>query len=144
MISRTKDIFDLMDNIWSRANNNVYWTEKSNIYDNSSSFLPKVDVYSNNKSYLLRVECPGLSKSEVSIKCDGGLLVISGEKKFNTPDEFTTKRRECGYGSFVRNFELPSDITSNDINAKMENGLLEITITKPEAKKPKSTDIKIT
>lgn len=138
MITRSRDLFDIMDDLWGR-NTSPYMTKTG--YELVKS---KVDVYSNDKSYFIRVELPGLSKSDVSIKCENSVLTISGEKKNTQPVDTTCSRQECAYGSFTRTFDLPANITSNDISAKMENGVLEITITKPEAKKPKSIDIKIT
>jgi HSP20 family protein len=72
----------------------------------------------------------------VKIKVEKNLLTISGEKKEETTDETKkVKRKEFSYKSFSRSFTLPENIELDKVEAKYENGILNINIAKKEAQK---------
>ncbi len=108
-----------------------------------SVFVPKVDIIENEKSYELQVAAPGLTKEDFNIELKDNLLTVSGERKFT--DEKKEKNYhtvETQYGSFSRSFSLPENVDSEKINAKYNNGILELTIPKDE-KKALKTSIKV-
>ena len=83
---------------------------------------------------------PGYSKKDITISIMDGKLVISSEKEKSTEDKY--RLQEFSYGAFKRSFNLPKDANQEDINAKVTNGILHLTIgIMPEAK-PKKIIIK--
>lgn len=107
-----------------------------------TSFTPTVDIYENDENIVINAELPGLTKEEVSIDLDGRVLTISGERKLSEEtDKKTFYKKERYYGSFKRSFTLPEFIDQEKINAEFLNGVLEITIAKPEEVKPKQIAI---
>jgi HSP20 family protein len=105
-----------------------------------SSFLPKVDIIENQDSYEVHFAVPGLSKEDFNIELKDNLLTVSGERKFS--DEKKDKNYhsiETQYGSFSRSFSLPENTDTGKINAKYNNGILELTIPKDEKKALKQT-----
>ena len=105
-----------------------------------SRFVPKVDIAENETSFELHVAAPGLSKEDFKIELNDGQLTVSGERKFTTEKKDKKFHSvETQYGSFVRSFSLPENVDVEKINAKYNNGILELTIPKDEKKALKQT-----
>jgi len=105
-----------------------------------NSFVPKVDVIEGEKAFELHVEVPGMKKEDFNIEIKDNYLTISGERKFSTEKkEKDYHSIETRYGSFSRSFTLPDSVNSEKINAKYNNGILELTLPKDEKKLLKST-----
>lgn len=105
-----------------------------------SSFVPNVDIIENENSYELHVEVPGMKKEDFNIELKDNYLTVSGERKFTSEKkEKNFHSMETKYGSFSRSFTLPENVDSSKINAKYNDGILELTIPKDEKKALKST-----
>ncbi len=105
-----------------------------------NSFVPKVDVIEGEKAFELHVEVPGMKKEDFNIEINDNHLTISGERKFSTEKkEKDFHSIETRYGSFSRSFTLPDTVNADKINAKYNNGILELTLPKDEKKLLKST-----
>ena len=108
-----------------------------------SSFMPKVDVIENDNSYELHVAVPGLSKEDFKIELQDHFLTVSGERKFtNEKNDKSYHSIETQYGSFSRSFSLPENVDGAKIQAKYNNGILEVVVPK-DAKKELKTSIKV-
>lgn len=111
-----------------------------------SSSVPAVNVKETDKTFEVDVAAPGFNKKDFNISVDNGLLTVSAERqeeKEKEGDNYT--RREFGYESFSRSFNLPTNTNEEDISAKYENGILRLSIAKknqPESKLRKAIDIK--
>jgi HSP20 family protein len=105
-----------------------------------SVFVPKVDVVENESSFELHIAAPGMNKEDFKVEFNEGALTISGERKLsNEQKEKNFRSIETHYGSFQRTFNLPDNIVADKINAKYNNGILEVTIPKDEKKVVKQT-----
>lgn len=99
--------------------------------------MPKVDVRENGDAITVEAELPGMEEKDVDVTLRDGILTIKGEKK----SERTTKEddyhmSERSYGSFQRSFRVPDSVDNENISAKLEKGVLHITLPKrPEAVK---------
>jgi|UniRef100_A0A7V3RFD2 HSP20 family protein len=102
-------------------------------------FTPAVNISETDKSYEFEVELPGMKREDVELSIDDGVLTISGEKKEERKEEKKEyKKFERSYGKFERTFSLPKNIDENNVSAKFENGVLNISILKsPESKSTK-------
>ncbi len=124
-------------NIQSNLLSNI-WNE----FERPASFLPAVDSVETETSYLLSFDLPGVKKDDLEIEIKDKYLIVSGERK----DEHSDKNKANGifersYGQFKRQFLLPETV-SDDIHAKYENGVLELTLTKiPETTRTKKIEI---
>ena len=105
---------------------------------------PAVDIVEDKDKYTLKADLPGMKQEEVKVEVEDGVLRISGERKFERKegDEKHYTYYERSYGAFERRFTLPKDTDSERIDAKYENGVLEVSIPKTEAKKPKEIKVK--
>jgi HSP20 family protein len=105
-----------------------------------STFIPKVDIIENTDSFEIQLAVPGLNKEDFKIELNDNYLTVSGERKFtNEKKERTFHSIETHYGSFSRSFSLPENVDGTKINAKYNNGILELTIPKDEKKALKQT-----
>ncbi len=105
-----------------------------------SAFVPKVDVIENENAYELHIAAPGLSKEDFNIELKDNYLTVSGERKFtNEKKEKNYRSIETQYGSFSRSFALPENVDGSKINAKYNNGILELIVPKDEKKALKTT-----
>ena len=109
-----------------------------------SHWAPRVDVAEDENGITLAAELPGLDKKDIHIHLENGVLTIAGERDFESEekkDHFT--RVERFYGSFSRSFNLPSTVDQSAVNAKMDKGVLTITLPKREEAKPKQIEVKV-
>ena len=84
-----------------------------------------------------------MSKDDVSISLEDGVLAIRGEKKHESKEETDEVRRyERTYGIFQRSFVVSDSIDSDTIDATFENGVLTLTLPKAEKAKPKQIALK--
>ncbi len=104
---------------------------------------PAVDITETDDEYRVHAELPGVSKDDVAVELEQGVLTLRGEKK-SQRDEKTEKGRhlECSYGAFSRTLTLPQDADPDQISASFKDGILDITIAKNPESKPKQIAIK--
>lgn len=122
-----------------------FFNEFSKNVDFPVNRFPRVDVVDDEKSINLIAELPGVKKEDVKILLEDGFLTVSGEKKneFEGKEEINIIRNERLFGKFERKFELPEDINPDEIKAKFENGVLNISIDKLVPEKPKERIIEV-
>jgi len=110
----------------------------------SDSFSPKIDISEGEKNINVIAEIPGVSKDNIKIVLQDNIITIEGEKKreeVKKGDNFY--RSERSYGSFKRCFTLPAEVDSDNIEAKYENGILNISMKKLEVKQAKEKVIEL-
>ena len=108
----------------------------------ANSTAPAVNVKEDEKAYTLEMAAPGLKKEycRVSVNEDGNLSVAI-ENKMEHKEEDKKQhylRREFSYTNYEQNYTLPDDVKKEEISAKVENGILTVTMpkeTKEEQKK---------
>ncbi len=108
------------------------------------AFKPRVDISEDSANVYFIAELPGMNKEDVKITInEENMLTIKGEKKSSIGDGNSTHRSERIFGSFERAFVLPENIATGNVQAKFENGLLELTIAKVEPPKPNEIEVAI-
>jgi HSP20 family protein len=104
-------------------------------------FTPAVDLHETKDFYLVSMDLPGVAEKDVKIDVQQGRLTVSGERVRTKNEEGLFKRFERSYGRFERSFALPQDISQEGIQARFENGVLEILVPKAEVAKPRAIAI---
>lgn len=104
-----------------------------------------IDWKETSRAHVFKADVPGMKKEEVTVEVeDGGVLQISGEKIKEQEERGDTWHRiERGRGKFLRRFRLPENVKVEEVKASMENGVLTVTVPKPEPKKPDVRSIEI-
>ena len=65
-----------------------------------------------------------------------------GERKPQVPEKATCHRQERGFGSFVRVLTLPFEVNRDNVDARFENGVLQVKLAKHESAKPRKITVK--
>lgn len=105
-------------------------------------FMPSVDISEDEKQFEVSVALPGMKKEDIKVDLENGRLSISGERKMENQENGKNYYRvESAFGSFSRSFFLPDSVDEDSIEAKYEDGLLNITIQKDETKTRKQIEI---
>ena len=107
-------------------------------------WAPHVDVIETDEELTLTAELPGLSENDVTINLENSVLSVSGEKTAIRNEDETEQRShvwERRYGSFNRSFTLPRTVSTEDISALFENGVLTIHMPKVPGAKGRTIEI---
>lgn len=110
----------------------------------TAGFVPPVEMVIDGSDVLVRLELPGIDiDKDVEVEVHDGRLTVSGSREETVEEQSEDRKvlvREHRYGSFRREFALPTGITGDDVEAHYENGILEIRIegvAQPEPKPQK-------
>lgn len=124
--------------VWDEFLNRDVFNWGSN-YANTGTSMPAVNIRETAESFHVEMAAPGMEKKDFKIELDGQTLTISSEKQDQQEKEGELyNRKEFSYRSFYRTFHLPKDVVDADkIQAKYENGLLQLEIPKKEEAKQK-------
>ena len=119
--------------------------EKVGVTPYSNSAYPKVNVYEYDDKVGVIAEIPGLSKKDIGVEVEDGVLTIKGNKHHGLFDEAkaTILRKELKHSSFSRSFTLGSELDGDSIKANFKDGLLSVEIPKLKPVEPKVTTVKI-
>ena len=110
--------------------------------DGERVLTPMLDIVEDEHAFVVTAELPGLSKEDVQIQLENGVLSISGEKKqvLETKGQ-SWHRAERRYGTFYRAVSLPRGVAGEGTEAKFEGGVLTVRVPKREDVKPKAIKI---
>ncbi len=116
---------------------NTNWMEKAN------ATAPAINVIENEKSYDVELAAPGLTKDDFKVSLDHeGNLSINMEKKVENNGEKKHGhylRREFSYTKYQQLLTLPDDVDKEHIEAKVENGVLNVCLPKVVKAAPEDT-----
>jgi HSP20 family protein len=100
-----------------------------------------VDIREDEKSIYVDAELPGMSKEDVEVSIENGLLTISGEKKIEHQAKGREDLKERYFGRIYRSLTLPSQVNENTVKATMADGILHLTLEKVEQPKARRIEI---
>ena len=105
----------------------------------------KTDVVENDNEYKLDIELAGFSKDDIKIELSDGYLTISANKTENTEKSEGDKyiRRERSVKSLKRSFLVEDLVDEDKISAKMQDGILHLTLPKKEPQIPEKKTVLI-
>lgn len=106
------------------------------------AWRPSVDIYETPENIIIEADLPGISKNQVSVEVKDNILTLRGERALEATDHNYLKKERC-CGTFQRAFTMQYTVTPEKIKAKFKDGVLEISIPKPEEEKPKRISVNI-
>ena len=110
--------------------------------DMGEEWSPSVNFYDKDGKFFLTAELPGLTRENIKISIDQGVLTITGTKESRKEEEGANYYlKESAYGSFSRSFRLPGEVEEGQIAATFKDGVL--TLEMPHKEKPSSRTIEI-
>ena len=115
----TKDLWN-----WGMENNS-----------STGTTIPAVNIKENNENFVVEMAAPGMKKDDFKVELNGNTLTITSDKNFEEESKEGERymRKEFSYQSFTRVFTLSKDVVDAEkIEARYENGLLQLLIPKKE------------
>lgn len=105
---------------------------------------PAMDVVEDADAIRVTVELPGMTPADLDVHLENNRLTISGEKKEAPQTERGLRWHvaERRYGRFTRSLVLPRDVEQDGVEARFENGVLDLRIPKSEKSKPRRIEIR--
>ena len=101
-------------------------------------WAPAIDLLERDDSLVLKADLPGMSEDDVQIEVRDNVLKIAGERQAeHEAKENGYYRVERAFGRFSRSLQLPDGVDADRIAASFDKGVLEVTIPKPEQRKPR-------
>jgi len=139
-----------------RVSSGPFWNQLQNLsaevlerLDNGSAFrgfapaFPALNVWEEGDSLVVEAELPGMKPADIEILVTGGdQLTLKGERKPLTVEKSTLHRQERGYGKFERTLQLPYMVDAEKVEARFENGVLRIQLSKHEAARARKIEVK--
>ena len=138
--------------------NRVFDRWGDNRFPAETAPFPAINVWEDEHAFTAQAELPGLDLKDVEIYITGqNQLTIKGERKLPLPGSVSEAgraggasgasktvqhRQERGFGKFVRTLTLPSPVDDNQVEARLENGVLTMRLPKHERAKPRRIAIK--
>jgi HSP20 family protein len=130
------------NNVWNAHSQWEKEIEKFfDVFSKSDYIAPPCEVLDGEKIYTISLDVPGLRKDDLDIEVKDNHLHISGERKSSVDEKDNVLRSERRYGKFSRVFNLPQNINTDAIEARFENGVLEIALPKEEKSQSKKIAI---
>jgi HSP20 family protein len=133
-----RELDRLLDEIWSGFGSAAAASEVG-------EFSPRVDISETDDAYRVTAELPGLEEKDFDVSLEGDILTVRGEKRV----EREAKREgythvETSSGVFQRAFRLPVEVDPDSVKATFRNGVLNVTLPKPEGAAERARTIPIT
>jgi len=120
----------------------------NDIMPRANTTAPAVNVKEDEKAYTMEVAAPGIKKEfcRVNINDDGNLNIAIENKMEHKEEEKKHHylRREFSYSNYEQSYTLPEDVDKENISAKVEHGILTVTlpkVTKEEVKTARAIEI---
>ena len=106
---------------------------------------PKVNIVETDSSFTLMAEVPGLTGKDIDIEMKDGILTLKGKSgpEEDTAAEGTVHIREIDAWNFERDFRLGEQVDPDGVTARLENGVLFVSLAKKEKAKPRKVEIKV-
>jgi HSP20 family protein len=105
--------------------------------------FPPVNVWEDDEAYHLEAELPGLKREDLDVQVrQRNQLTIQGERKPDPALQGAWHRRERGTGRFQRTFSLPVPVDADKVEARLENGVLHLTLPKAAEARPRRITVK--
>ena len=130
-----------------------------------TSWAPAVDVSETDDAYVIEADLPGLKKEDIELTVEDEVVTVKGTRnsarhcapsarhcapsaRHCAPNETEDKptgyhRIERGYGEFRRSFCIPGGVDADKVQANFTDGVLHVTLPKPEQRKPKQIEVKV-
>lgn len=108
----------------------------------ASRFAPRFDVKESGDAFVIEADLPGVSREALEITFDDNRLTISGSRAAAEKKEDESYHvYERSYGSFSRTFALPANVDGEHIAAKLDSGVLRVTVPKKAEAKARTIEI---
>jgi len=109
----------------------------------AATFAPQFEVKETAENFIVRADVPGVKEADIDLSVHNGVLSVSGTRSAEDRTEGESYYvYERQYGSFSRSFALPETADAERIEAKLDGGVLTLTIGKRVEARPRKIELK--
>ena len=108
----------------------------------TSREFPPINIWLGDNSVVVTSELPGVTPNDVTINLQEDVLTLEGARHPKQEQDANWQRRERTYGNFSRVVQLPFRADADKVQARFQNGILEIELQRLEADRPKKIEIR--
>lgn len=101
----------------------------------------RADFIENDDAFVLTVALPGLADEDFDIRLEGRRLEIRAEREAEPPEGYEVRRRERGTLRFRQTYLLPRAVDADQTTARLQDGVLTLTLAKEAAAKPRQITV---
>lgn len=103
----------------------------------------RLSLHDAGEALEVEAEVPGFRREDLDIQIERNTLTIRGRRELAPPEGYVARRRERGAIEIARAFTLPSRIDAEKATAKLEDGVLRLTLPKIAAEQPRRVEVKV-
>ncbi len=115
--------------------------QKEGTHSQQRYVAPPVDIYETPDGLVVMADLPGVSKEDLDVKVENGVLTIRGTTRSTAPGDAVY--REFELANFFRQFELSDKVDQNKITAELQHGVLTLNLPKAEEAKPRQIQVRV-
>ena len=104
--------------------------------------FPPINIWLGENSVVVTGELAGVTRDDVTINLQEDVLTLEGARRPTQQQDVNWQRRERAYGTFSRVVQLPYRVDPEKVQARYDNGILEIELQRLEADRPKKIEIR--
>lgn len=108
-----------------------------------TAVLPPVDIFEDDAGFTVLADLPGVSRDRLAVRVDGDSLVIEGAAATPVDRDLTLIYGEVLNPLYRRAFTLSRELDTEKIEAKLDHGVLRLSIPKAEAARPRRIEVAV-
>lgn len=134
----------LASDLWNEIGGELEQWMKQPVGYSETRFDPATEFMEADDHYMMSVDLPGMKKDDIKIEVNDQVLTLSGERKreMESDKKYRFQRYEKAYGFFKHSFTIPTSIQIDQIEARYENGVLELYLPKKVTAQPRKVEIR--
>ena len=110
--------------------------------DHTHNLTPRADVLESETEFRLVLDLPGVKSRDLEINLEKQTLIVKASKATAVPEGFDLRRHErASQAQYSRSFNLGNAVDGENVSAKLDEGVLQITLPKSEASKPRRIEV---
>ena len=139
---RMNQVFDHLNNPWLTTRRGNRPSTGDNQLITTDFISPSVDVYETDKGWNIHAELPGVRKEDIKIDASDNAITLSAESKFSQDyNRDNVRYQERRFGTYSRTIPLPDSVDRDKIDAKFQDGVLNLFLPKGEAAQPRKITV---
>jgi HSP20 family protein len=107
-----------------------------------AQFLPRVDIVDGDNRVVIEAEMPGVDENGVQVTLDGDVLTLEGKIRQDPRGSFKQRLGEYEEGHYRRTFTISKEIDRDNVEAKLKDGILYLTLAKQGSAGPRTIQVK--
>jgi len=120
----------------------VQETQKAERMHDRRVYMPRADIYETDDAIHLIANMAGVDQDSVDITLEKNVLTIRGQASAQTPEGMELAYSEYAVGDYERSFVLSDEIERVGIDAKMQDGVLDLTLPKSKSARSRRIPVK--